>query len=101
MSIVFHDVTAARKLLDELEHTNRRLETTNEELQSTVEELETAGAAVRCAMADPAFEEVLKLDAVNRRGRQAKIRVVVGALRNPNGTTQGAIQVMEPSEPHY
>jgi two-component system CheB/CheR fusion protein len=55
VSIVFHDVTAARALLDELGHTNRQLEsayeelrstneeleTTNEELQSTVEELET------------------------------------------------------------
>jgi two-component system CheB/CheR fusion protein len=55
VSIVFHDVTAARGLLDELAHANRQLEsayeelqsaneeleTTNEELQSTVEELET------------------------------------------------------------
>jgi two-component system CheB/CheR fusion protein len=55
VSIVFHDVTATRALLDELEHanqqleaayeelqsTNEELETTNEELQSTVEELET------------------------------------------------------------
>jgi two-component system, chemotaxis family, CheB/CheR fusion protein len=55
VSIVFHDVTAARALLDELGHANRQLEsaygelqstneeleTTNEELQSTVEELET------------------------------------------------------------
>jgi two-component system CheB/CheR fusion protein len=41
VSIVFHDVTAARKLLDELEHTNRQLESAYEELQSTNEELET------------------------------------------------------------
>ena len=55
VSIVFHDVTAARALLDELaqanqqleaayeelQSTNEELETTNEELQSTVEELET------------------------------------------------------------
>jgi two-component system CheB/CheR fusion protein len=55
VSIVFHDVTSARALLDELAHahrqlesayeelqsTNEELETTNEELQSTVEELET------------------------------------------------------------
>ncbi len=55
VSLVFHDVTATRALLDELEHanqqleaayeelqsTNEELETTNEELQSTVEELET------------------------------------------------------------
>jgi two-component system CheB/CheR fusion protein len=55
VAIVFHDMTAARALLDELalanrqlesayeelQSTNEELETTNEELQSTVEELET------------------------------------------------------------
>ena len=41
VSIVFHDVTASRALLDELEHTNRQLEAAYEELQSTNEELET------------------------------------------------------------
>ncbi|GIF14997.1 CheR family methyltransferase [Actinoplanes teichomyceticus] len=55
VNITFHDVTAARRLQDDLEHanqqleaayeelqsTNEELETTNEELQSTVEELET------------------------------------------------------------
>jgi two-component system CheB/CheR fusion protein len=38
---VFHDVTAARALLDELAHANRQLESAYEELQSTNEELET------------------------------------------------------------
>ncbi|MBW6435548.1 PAS domain S-box protein [Actinoplanes hulinensis] len=56
VNLIFHDVTAARRLQDELEHanqqleaayeelqsTNEELETTNEELQSTVEELETS-----------------------------------------------------------
>ena len=37
----FHDVTAARALLDELAHANRQLESAYEELQSTNEELET------------------------------------------------------------
>jgi two-component system CheB/CheR fusion protein len=55
VSLVFHDVTANRRLLaeltranrqresayEELQSTNEELETTNEELQSTVEELET------------------------------------------------------------
>jgi two-component system CheB/CheR fusion protein len=41
VSIVFHDVTAARSLLDELAHANRQLESAYEELQSTNEELET------------------------------------------------------------
>ena len=39
--LVFLDVTAARRLQDELEHANRQLETAYEELQSTNEELET------------------------------------------------------------
>jgi two-component system CheB/CheR fusion protein len=55
VNLIFNDVTAARRLQDDLEHahqqleaayeelqsTNEELETTNEELQSTVEELET------------------------------------------------------------
>ncbi|CAM3957855.1 CheR family methyltransferase [Kibdelosporangium persicum] len=213
VSIVFHDVSAARKLLDELEHTNRQLEsayeelqstneeleTTNEELQSTVEELETTNeelqstneeletmneelqstndelqtindtlrersaelndvndflesimtsvrygvivvdqemrilvwnrgaedlwglrrdeassehllnldiglpvadlrTSVRNAMSDASFEEVLLLDAVNRRGRKTKVRVIVSALHGPNGAnTEGAILTMEPA----
>src|SRR6266704_255531 len=39
--LIFHDVTAARRLQDELEQTNRQLENAYEELQSTNEELET------------------------------------------------------------
>ncbi|MER7007547.1 CheR family methyltransferase [Dactylosporangium sp. NPDC000555] len=39
--IVFHDVTASRRLQEELELANRQLETAYEELQSTNEELET------------------------------------------------------------
>jgi two-component system, chemotaxis family, CheB/CheR fusion protein len=41
VSVVFHDVTEAQRLHDELEQTNQRLETAYEELQSTNEELET------------------------------------------------------------
>ena len=39
--IIFQDMTAARRLQDELEIANRQLETAYEELQSTNEELET------------------------------------------------------------
>nr|WP_235921608.1 CheR family methyltransferase [Lentzea tibetensis] len=41
VSIVFRDVTSARRLLDDLEYANRQLESAYEELQSTNEELET------------------------------------------------------------
>ncbi|MGW4487382.1 CheR family methyltransferase [Amycolatopsis sp. NPDC004368] len=210
VSVVFHDVSWARQLLTELEHTNRQLEsayeelqstneeleTTNEELQSTVEELETTneelqstneelettneelqstndelqtindalrersldldevneflesiltsiragivvidtemlikawnrGAedmwglrreeaegshllnldiglplndlrpAVREALVDPGFHTELTLDAINRRGRKAVVRLLCGALRGSDGQSQGALMVME------
>ncbi len=41
VALVFRDVTAARRLRDDLENANRELETAYEELQSTNEELET------------------------------------------------------------
>ncbi|MDR7279266.1 two-component system CheB/CheR fusion protein [Catenuloplanes atrovinosus] len=41
VALVFQDVTAARKLRDDLETANRELETAYEELQSTNEEMET------------------------------------------------------------
>ncbi|MDG4825813.1 CheR family methyltransferase [Asanoa sp. WMMD1127] len=41
VSLFFHDVTATRRMQDELRDANRQLETAYEELQSTNEELET------------------------------------------------------------
>ncbi len=41
VTLIFHDVTAARQLRADLERANRELETAYEELQSTNEELET------------------------------------------------------------
>jgi two-component system CheB/CheR fusion protein len=41
VTLIFNDVTAARRLRDELELANRQLESAYEELQSTNEELET------------------------------------------------------------
>ncbi|HEU0088003.1 MAG TPA: CheR family methyltransferase [Pseudonocardiaceae bacterium] len=63
VTLIFHDVSAAHRLQDELEHANRQLETaykelqttneeletTNEELQSTVEELETTNEELQSA----------------------------------------------------
>ncbi|KJK35383.1 hypothetical protein UK23_42930 [Lentzea aerocolonigenes] len=210
VSVVFHDVTAARRLLEDLEYANRQLEsayeelqstneeleTTNEELQSTVEELETtneelqstneeletmneelqstndelqtindalrersteldhvneflesiltslrAGVVVldlqmrvlawnrgaeelwgvrrdeaegehllnldiglpvaelrhvvRSALSDAAFMDEVKVSAVNRRGRDVRIRVVCSSLRGNGGEPGGAILVME------
>ncbi|MDI5979307.1 CheR family methyltransferase [Amycolatopsis magusensis] len=214
ISVVFHDISAARQLMAELQDTNRRLgaayeelqstneelETTNEELQSTVEELETTneelqstneeletmneelqsandelqtindvlrdrggeldkvnaflesiltsiphgvvvvdremrvqawnrGAeelwglrreeaerehllnldsglplpeirpVVRKALADAEFQAELHLSAINRRGRNIVVRVLCGALRGADGTSNGALIVMEQQEP--
>ncbi len=214
VSVVFHDVSWARQLLTELEHTNRQLEsayeelqstneeleTTNEELQSTVEELETTneelqstneeletmneelqstndelqtindalrersldldevneflesvltsiragivvidsemrikawnrGAedlwgvrreeaegthllnldiglpvsdirpVVREALADASYYGELTLDAINRRGRAAVVRLLCSPLRSPNGESQGALLMMEETKP--
>jgi two-component system, chemotaxis family, CheB/CheR fusion protein len=41
VNVIFHDVTAARRLQEDLEHANQQLEAAYEELQSTNEELET------------------------------------------------------------
>jgi two-component system CheB/CheR fusion protein len=41
VALIFQDVTAGRRLQEELEHANRQLETAYEELRSTNEELET------------------------------------------------------------
>ncbi|MGH3911824.1 MAG: PAS domain S-box protein [Pseudonocardiaceae bacterium] len=41
VTLIFHDVSEARRLQDNLLHANRQLETAYEELQSTNEELET------------------------------------------------------------
>ncbi|EOD58714.1 CheR family methyltransferase [Amycolatopsis vancoresmycina] len=210
VSVVFHDVSWARQLLTELEHTNRQLEsayeelqstneeleTTNEELQSTVEELETTneelqstneeletmneelqstndelqtindalrersldldevneflesvltsiragivvidaemrikawnrGAedlwgvrreeaegthllnldiglpvaevrpVVREALSDATYYGELTLDAINRRGRAAVVRLLCSPLRGPNGDSHGALLMME------
>ncbi|WP_370962770.1 CheR family methyltransferase [Amycolatopsis sp. cg9] len=210
VSVVFHDVSWARQLLTELEHTNRQLEsayeelqstneeleTTNEELQSTVEELETTneelqstneeletmneelqstndelqtindalrersldldevneflesvltsiragivvidsemrikawnrGAedlwgvrreeaegthllnldvglpvaevrpVVREALADPGYYGELTLDAINRRGRAAVVRLLCSSLPSPKGESHGALLMME------
>ncbi|MBB4689216.1 CheR family methyltransferase [Amycolatopsis jiangsuensis] len=50
---------------------------------------------VREALADLDYRAQIVLDAVNRRGRATKIRLQCGALHAPNGTSQGALLVME------
>jgi two-component system CheB/CheR fusion protein len=55
--------------------------------------------AVREALADPAFFVSLTVDAINRRGRGAVIRVSCSALRGTNGQSKGALLMMEETLP--
>ncbi|HET6534436.1 MAG TPA: CheR family methyltransferase [Actinoplanes sp.] len=49
VDVIFHDVTAARRLQEELSHANQQLEAAYEELQSTNEELETMNEELQSA----------------------------------------------------
>ena len=42
----------------------------------------------------PTAQETV-VDAVNRRGRQAEVRVTCAAFRSPEGTANGALLLME------
>ncbi len=53
---------------------------------------------VRSALGDPTFMEETKLAAVNRRGREVRIRVVCSSLRGSGGEPAGAILVMEQTD---
>ncbi|GAA0805712.1 CheR family methyltransferase [Spirilliplanes yamanashiensis] len=71
VALIFHDVTAARRLRDELEHANRELESAYEELQSTVEELETTNEELQStndelqSMNDQLHRSTAELDRAN------------------------------------
>ena len=71
ISIAFHDISAAKRLLAELEHANRQLESAYEELQSTNEELETMNEELQSTndelqtINDTLRERSLELDEVN------------------------------------
>ncbi|EWC63254.1 Chemotaxis protein methyltransferase CheR [Actinokineospora spheciospongiae] len=52
--------------------------------------------ALGVALIDPAFTEVLVMDAVNRRGQSIRLRLTCGSLRNEHEQTRGAILVMDP-----
>lgn len=55
--------------------------------------------AVREALTDPGFSVSLTVDAINRRGRGAVIRVFCSALRGTDGKSQGALLMMEETRP--
>ena len=51
--------------------------------------------AVRDAVNGESFQAELHIDAVNRRGRSAQVRVVCGSMLGNEGANQGALLVME------
>jgi two-component system CheB/CheR fusion protein len=51
--------------------------------------------AVRDALADAGFQTELKLNAINRRGRSAVVRLLCSALRAADGQSHGALLLME------
>ncbi|MDP9799414.1 two-component system CheB/CheR fusion protein [Catenuloplanes nepalensis] len=92
VAVVFQDVTAARKLHDDLEtanrelatayeelqSTNEELETTNEELQSTVEELETTNEELQST------NEELETTNEELESTNEKLESTNGELQNSN-----------------
>ncbi|TDP95073.1 CheR family methyltransferase [Labedaea rhizosphaerae] len=50
---------------------------------------------IRTAVTDVAYENTVMINAVNRRGRDAVIRLRCAALRGPDGTSHGALLTME------
>jgi two-component system CheB/CheR fusion protein len=47
------------------------------------------------AFVDPDSNDEVTVDAVNRRGRAAKVRVTCSAFRSPEGSVNGALLMME------
>ncbi|MEG8181713.1 PAS domain S-box protein [Nocardia terpenica] len=54
---------------------------------------------VRPALSEPQYQNEIRLEGVNRRGRQVTVRVVCTSLRERSGSPTGAILVMETIEP--
>ena len=97
VAVVFHDVSAARRLLKELEHALRREEADGQHLLNLDIGLPLSQLRplVRSALGDAAYAHTETLSAVNRRGRDIQVRVVCGALRQSDGNSGGAILVMD------
>ena len=99
VNLVFNDVTAARRLQDDLEHahqqleaayeelqsTNEELETTNEELQSTVEELETTNEELQSTNEElETMNEELQSTNEELQNINDQLRVSTGQLDDAN-----------------
>jgi two-component system CheB/CheR fusion protein len=99
VNLIFHDVSEARRLQDDLEHanqqleaayeelqsTNEELETTNEELQSTVEELETTNEELQSTNEElETMNEELQSTNDELQSINDQLRVSTGRLDDAN-----------------
>lgn len=102
-ALIFHDVSSARRLREELKQANRQLETayeevqstneeletTNEELQSTVEELETTNEELQSA------NEELETMNEELQSTNDELQAINDELRDRTGNLHEAKQFLE------
>ena len=106
VNLVFNDVTAARRLQDDLEHThqqleaayeelqstNEELETTNEELQSTVEELETTNEELQSTNEElETMNEELQSTNEELQNINDQLRISTGQLDDANSFLEAVL----------
>jgi two-component system CheB/CheR fusion protein len=110
ISVVFHDVSAAWRLQDDLEHanqqleaayeelqsTNEELETTNEELQSTVEELETTNEELQSTNEElETMNEELQSTNDELQSINDQLRVSTGRLDEANAFLEAVLTSLQ------
>jgi two-component system, chemotaxis family, CheB/CheR fusion protein len=110
VNVIFHDVTAARRLQDDLEQanqqleaayeelqsTNEELETTNEELQSTVEELETTNEELQSTNEElETMNEELQSTNDELQSINEQLRVSTEQLDNANSFMEAVLTSLQ------
>ncbi|MEV6846983.1 CheR family methyltransferase [Actinoplanes sp. NPDC051411] len=110
VSVIFHDVSEARRLHDDLEHanqqleaayeelqsTNEELETTNEELQSTVEELETTNEELQSTNEElETMNEELQSTNDELQSINDQLRVSTGRLDEANAFLEAILTSLQ------
>jgi two-component system CheB/CheR fusion protein len=110
VNVIFHDVSEARRLQDDLEHanqqleaayeelqsTNEELETTNEELQSTVEELETTNEELQSTNEElETMNEELQSTNDELQSINDQLRVSTGRLDEANAFLEAVLTSLQ------
>ncbi|HEY0536487.1 MAG TPA: CheR family methyltransferase [Actinoplanes sp.] len=110
VNLIFHDVSEARRLQDDLEHanqqleaayeelqsTNEELETTNEELQSTVEELETTNEELQSTNEElETMNEELQSTNDELQSINDQLRISTGRLDDANAFLEAVLTSLQ------